>query len=677
MENLLQVLNFPDQPTFHGHNFQHSKVDDLVIVNTEILTTCDISLIKVHTVNHFGSDHYPISFEVVTNINAMTPVEHLTLQDNKKEEWCNILANAFKTISTTGQPPSTPQELDSCVKMIIDTLAETTRKTMKPNTLPSHHKKHWWNDELSDTLVALREQATKVKQAQEDQLTLDHYNNMKAIFHAKVCYVKQHWATSQLESATSKDVWEFIKWHKHSGKCCHPLYSSPSHIPADNEQDRANCFRQQFFPKPPPTNNLTPSDLSQQTRIHHPLLREEVQDAIAQCSTNSAPGPSQTNYKMIKWAWSTSLDILFELFQKCLQLGHYPEAFKHTTMCMAPKPNKADYSIPGSFHPIQLVECLAKILDKVITKRIQFEVSKHNVVPMMQFSRRIHSLTIDAGLTLTQDIHEVWSRGQKVSVLFFDISGFFDFVNHDRLIQKLKHYSFDNNIINIITSFLHNRSMTLSYDRYKSEKIDVPNGIPQGSPLLPILTIIYSTELLQLKNLIHHGISSYAYMDNGAIMVCSSTLKINMTKLQNAFQVVIKWLTANGPKVQPSKIELMHFTKGPDSSSPALHLPGTEPIVAPKHLRWLGFFLDQHLSFIHHTKIMAMRVTATARAMYILGNTVCGMSHVQLRQLTLSTIILTLTYGCQLWWNGRFSKLNTERLQKPLNIALRIICRVF
>jgi len=121
----------------------------------------------------------------------------------------------------------------------------------------------------------------------------------------------------------------------------------------------------------------------------------------------------------------------------------------------------------------------------------------------------------------------------------------------------------------------------------------------------------------------------------------------------------------------------MHFTRGPDRSSPPLLLPGQSAISAPKTIRWLGFYLDRHLNFTHHTKIMANRAAATTRAMRVLGNTVKGMSHVQIRQLTISTVIPTLTYGCQLWWGNRFTKSNTARLQRGLNGALRLICRAF
>ena len=36
-----------------------------------------------------------------------------------------------------------------------------------------------------------------------------------------------------------------------------------------------------------------------------------------------------------------------------------------------------------------------------------------------------------------------------------------------------------------------------------------------------------------------------------------------------------------------------------------------------------------------------------------------------------------LTYGCQLWWGGRFTKSNAKRLQVALNGSLRLVCRAF
>ena len=678
MDNSFTVLNNPDLPTYHGHHFEHQKVDDLVIANTEVYLNYDITPVEVHNEEHFASDHYPISFTVYTYTSPPpTPTKYAFTEKNSAK-WAEIATPLFERILDDLPPQPTLASLDILAQSIMDTITQTTQHSMPICSTPSLHAKHWWNEDLSHTLNELRRLAHGVKDTHQNPYLVQQYQQTKGVFRAKVRHAKRTWATTRLEGATSQNVWEFIKWYKHGGKKCRPLYSTPSHVPAEDDNARAQLFAQQFFPDPPPVQPYTPNDPPQQQRESHLLQRHEIEDAIAHCHKKTAPGPSNINYMAVKWTWNACPNLLFYLYSGCIQLGHYPSPFKHSITAVVPKPNKNNYANPASYRPIQLVECLGKILDKIMARRIQYEVAVHDVIPTTQFGGRIHSSTLDAGLSFIQDIHDAWARGQKASALLFDISGFFNFVNHEGLLARFKHYGFSGNTIAFIRSFLKDRTTAFSFDGFISSVLPILNGVPQGSPLSPILAILYGADLQKLRELILRRIVSFAYVDDGALLTFSSTLAINITKLQAAFGAVSQWLNANGLEVQPAKLELMHFTKSNDPTSPPFHWPGLQaPIVAHKTIRWLGFFLDRHLNFVEHTKIMAARASATIRAMGILGNTVQGMSHVQLRQLTISTIIPVLTYGCQLWWGGRYSSSNSGRLQKTLNGALRLVCRAF
>ena len=70
MDHNLQVLNDPDCPTYHGHRFQYSKVNDLVIANLEAFENSDISPIEVLEDSHYSSDHYPIAFKIHSTTNT-------------------------------------------------------------------------------------------------------------------------------------------------------------------------------------------------------------------------------------------------------------------------------------------------------------------------------------------------------------------------------------------------------------------------------------------------------------------------------------------------------------------------------------------------------------------------------------------------------------------------------
>jgi hypothetical protein len=198
--------------------------------------------------------------------------------------------------------------------------------------------------------------------------------------------VKQNWATARLEGATSKMVWDFVKWYKHSRKRCHPLYSSPSSIPAPSDQDWARIFANQFFPDPPSVLPFIPTDELDPQRPFHPLTRPELEKAILSPCKDMAPGPSNINYTMVRWAWNVAPDLLFHLYASCMEVGHYPVPFKHSVTTVVPKPNKNDYTSPSAYRPIQPIECLGKILDKILARQVQYEVAK-----------RAHSVTWGCG----------------------------------------------------------------------------------------------------------------------------------------------------------------------------------------------------------------------------------------------------------------------------------------
>jgi hypothetical protein len=670
-----RVLNNPDQPTYHGHNFQFQKVDDLAIANTRMLDKLIMDEVIVHTDHSFASDHYPISIilKPLDGQNNNHEPDHRPHrpQEKDKTKWIQNATNTFKDIQNRLPPDPTPQDLDKLTTDIIATAQNATSALQKKNHNNSDYSKHWWNDSIDEALDNMRQHANNLKASRHNPYLKDLHHQAKNVFRARVKHAKREWANKRLEDATPTTVWDFISWYKHNGKRQRPLYKSPAHVPASDNEERANKFYDCFYSTGPPNDLPEPTAEPLPQRTNAELTNDELESAIKSCSNSSAPGPSGIDYRTIKWIQEANPKILHYLYANCIRIGHYPSNLKHSTTVVAPKPNKEDYTVPKAYRPIQLTECLAKVLDKIIARRIQYEVATWDIVPHYQFGGRILSGTIDAGLTLIEEIHKAWDNKKKATALLFDISGFFNHVNHDKLLKQLKLYGFADQIVNLVKGFMSNRSTSLLFDNYNSPTRPLPHGIPQGSPLSPILSIIYTAELQKMRELVLKRIISLAYIDDGILLTSSPSLETNVHRLENAYDVIVGRLTQLGLKVETSKNECMHFTRGPDSSNPPIRLANTtQPITPPKYIRWLGFYLDRHLNFTHHTKIMAARATATIRAMKILGNTVRGMSQDNLRRLTIGTIIPVLTYGCQLWWGNKCTKANTNRLQTALNGAL-------
>ncbi|KAF9269285.1 hypothetical protein L218DRAFT_796398, partial [Marasmius fiardii PR-910] len=80
------------------------------------------------------------------------------------------------------------------------------------------------------------------------------------------------------------------------------------------------------------------------------------------------------SYQIVKWAWNHPLAKMYiaALLKKCLQAGYYPINWRKAIAVMLWKPGKQDFSKPHSYHLITLLECLGKLLEKVIARQLTF-----------------------------------------------------------------------------------------------------------------------------------------------------------------------------------------------------------------------------------------------------------------------------------------------------------------
>jgi hypothetical protein len=349
-----------------------------------------------------------------------------------------------------------------------------------------------------------------------------------------------------------------------------------------------------------------------EARPFPPFNEDKLYDLLKAAANKSAPGGSGIGWDLMKKGWSHMSELLTNIYNACISLGHHPARWKEATVVVIPKADKPDYSAAKAYRPISLLENLSKLLEKAVAKRFQHDIVAHELIPTNQFGGRTHSSCLDAGITLIHDVQTAHANGLKVGILLFDVRGFFDNVNHARLVALIRNMGFHPNLAQWTTAFLANRKVRLRFNNITSDQREQPVGVPQGSPLSPVLSITYTSPLLAKMGRWNNS-SLGMYIDDGILFACAEDWSDVERLLRARYTVCDEWLRRAGLAIEPDKTELLFFEK-PYERSPMpppsrLLLPdrdaNTYYVVRPvETLRYLGFFIHRRLKWEPHVRIM-------------------------------------------------------------------------
>jgi hypothetical protein len=121
-------------------------------------------------------------------------------------------------------------------------------------------------------------------------------------------------------------------------------------------------------------------------------------------------------------------------------------------------------------------------------------------------------------------------------MLYIDISGVFDNVLYTRLLDNLRKRKILDIIIRWVTSFLRERTTTIKVLEGESELFDIEIGIPQGSPISPILFLFFIADLLDTTNNIALRISAIGFVDDIYILTYGDSIERNCRTLEEIYE---------------------------------------------------------------------------------------------------------------------------------------------
>lgn len=329
----------------------------------------------------------------------------------------------------------------------------------------------------------------------------------------------------------------------------------------DTDQGKAEALIKTFYPpQPEPQADQEENRGEQQPAIlYWKITEQEVCRAIFASSPKKAPGLDDTSFLIWQKIWDSVKDRVIQMYRASIRLGHLPDSWRVARIITLRKPGKPDYTVPKTFRPISLLPTINKVLEAAVANRLSFLAEKHSLLPINHFGARKGRSCEQAIDILVERIYEAWRTRKVLSLVTFDVQGAFNGVNPVISKDRIREKRIPHALYNWIGDFCSNRSATIAIDTFESDILRIEQaGIPQGSPLSPILYIFYNANLVEQS--IYKTQGALGFVDDYSAWVVGECVDDNTRKLQDTITPKAeRWARESGAVFKASKTGLIHF----------------------------------------------------------------------------------------------------------------------
>ena len=239
-------------------------------------------------------------------------------------------------------------------------------------------------------------------------------------------------------------------------------------------------------------------------------------------------------------------------------------------------------------------------------------------------------------------------------------------MSHEILVEKLRCYGIRGVVLDLMKSYLENRSQYTQYKEKSSRLKSIRLGVPQGSILGPFLFNAFINDICNIP-----GARSILYADDAVFYISCKSINGCVESMNKFIARLNSWLRNNMLTPNINRTKVMMF--GPffnEIDLPIIYF-NNNPIEWVNKFNYLGFNIDNKLLFRNHVDAVVSRISMGHGVIHRLSR---FMPQHMLLSIFYALVYPHLTNNVIVWGGGPPSRLN--RVKVALNKVLRTILKV-
>ena len=569
----------------------HAMVEtapDITIVHSSVASSCSWDVLET-----IGSDHLPI--QLVIGSSGMKEEETKRKYNFNKTDWEKYSSVCDRSLSEWNEDMS----LEKNYKVLIETMQKAAKEST-PFTKVGGNRKPWWSSLCESAKRSMKDAFSLLRRSPCEE-NVERYKNAKKMFADTIREEKRRsWRefVDTLSPATpSTKVWRTLQsmdGRKKLGLPDNPVCAGDKTAVTDKSKAElavktyAAASKVQITREDSKEAYLPTRESLKETsegELGDSFTEDELARAL-QKMKNGAAGPDGVVPQMIKHLPENCILFLLRVFNESLRLGKVLDCWKRAVIVPILKNGKPPSQIK-SYRPVSLLPCIAKVLESMMESRVRHWAESTHMIPDCQSGFRAKRSTTDVLANLSQKAFDNLQMKKRTVITAVDFKGAFDRVWRGGLLRDLAKAGLHPTCLRWIKSFLSDRRACVRWNSSLSKYKVFQQGVPQGSPLSPLLFCLATASLPTRIAQNAPDTKSAQFADDYSLYNEDVSPDSAAARMQPALDSVSSWASDHYMLIEPSKTEGLVISLDPRETAgkaqPALLLENTQ-VPFNKHI---------------------------------------------------------------------------------------------